>query len=213
MLSRTAAAPLCSRVARPWASSIIFSSFSRQQFSTSAVRLADPNPKKTTKLKDAEKFNTPFPTRFNPRSSANTARPVLPSGLTFNPPPSAPSPFDTPDIFLPLHERRKIETAPSMEVLPPPLRAVVPKKYHLSEKQIDEIRRLRDEDPNRWTRKVLAEKYGCSDFFIALVSRAPKERLDEMDRRLDVIKSRWGMYKRNARLQRQKKREIWARDE
>ncbi|KAK7208412.1 mitochondrial ribosomal protein subunit L20-domain-containing protein [Myxozyma melibiosi] len=186
---------------------------SSRPFSSSATVQADPNPNKVTKLKDPAKFNTPFPTRHNPRSSANKAAPVLPPGLTYNPPPSAPSPFDTPDIFLPPHERAKVLTAPGVEVLPPPLRAVEEKKYHLDEEQIEKIRQLREQDPNKYTRKVLAKEFGCSDFFIALVLRSPQERLDEMDRRLGIIKSRWNLYKSTARLMREKRREQWARDE
>ena len=87
------------------------------------------------------------------------------------------------------------------------------KKYHLGEDEIAEIRRLRAEDPWKWTRKVLAEKFGCTEFFVGIVAQASKERMDWSKRLLEQTKERWGKRRTYAREERTKRRETWARDE
>ena len=86
------------------------------------------------------------------------------------------------------------------------------KKYHLGENEFDEIRRLRAEDPAKWTRSKLAEKFNCSQFFVGMVSpNDERARLDKVA--LEQIKERWGRKRRYAREDRQKRREMWGRDE
>ncbi|KAK9323285.1 hypothetical protein V1517DRAFT_345468 [Lipomyces orientalis] len=181
--------------------------------STSAVRYTSTGSTKVTRLKDPAKFSVPYPTKYNPISSANKAVPIIPPGLSYNPPPSMSSPFETPDIFLPASERRLVATAEALPVLPPPLRETKDKKYHLTPEQLEEMKQLRAAQPYRWTRKALAKKYGCSQFFVGMVAEAPESRKLDMERRLATIKSRWGLFKRTSRIHRQKRRELWARDE
>ncbi|KAK9465374.1 mitochondrial ribosomal protein subunit L20-domain-containing protein, partial [Lipomyces arxii] len=157
-------------------------------------------------------LSTPFLTKYNPKSSASSASPIFPVGLTYNPPASSPSPFETPDIFLPSRERKFIITAPTLPVLPPPLREIKPKTYHLSKDSIEKIARLRSTDPYRWNRKALATQFKCSKFFVGMIAEAPQRRKDDMDRRLSLIKSKWGLYKRTSRYRRQQRREMWASD-
>ncbi|KAK9427584.1 mitochondrial 54S ribosomal protein YmL20 [Lipomyces doorenjongii] len=180
---------------------------------TSSVRYASTASSKVTRLKDPKKFGVPYPTKYNPISSANKAVPILPSGLSYNPPPSTPSPFETPDIFLPPSERRLVPTAEALPVLPPALRETTKKKYHLTPEQLEEMKQLRTAHPYKWTRRSLAEKYGCSQFFVGMVAEAPESRKLAMERRLAMIKARWGLFKRTSRIHRQKRRELWARDE
>ncbi|KAK9236320.1 mitochondrial ribosomal protein subunit L20-domain-containing protein [Lipomyces kononenkoae] len=182
-------------------------------FSTSDVRHTSSGSAKVTRLKDPKKFRVPYPTKYNPISSANKAVPILPPGLSYNPPPTAPSPFETPDIFLPPSERRLVSTAEALPVLPPALRETKKKTYHLTQEQIEEIKQLRTAQPYKWTRKSLAKKYGCSQFFVGMIAEAPESRKLDMQRRLAVIKSRWGLFKRTARTHRQKRRELWAKGE
>ncbi|KAF2202385.1 hypothetical protein GQ43DRAFT_312506 [Delitschia confertaspora ATCC 74209] len=54
--------------------------------------------------------------------------------------------------------------------LPQAVRQPYEKKYNVTPEQIEEIRRLRKEDPEKWTRVRLAEKFGCSQFFVGLVA-------------------------------------------
>jgi hypothetical protein len=102
--------------------------------------------------------------------------------------------------------------AASRAVLPPPLKPVLEKKYHVTEEQIEEIRRLRAQDPRKWTRYSLAEKFHCSPFFIGLVSRAPLEIRDDQRRALEEIKKRWGRKKTEAREDRARRKELWGRE-
>ncbi|EDO19551.1 hypothetical protein Kpol_1018p84 [Vanderwaltozyma polyspora DSM 70294] len=85
------------------------------------------------------------------------------------------------------------------------------KTYHLKPEQIEEIKKLRSQDPEKYTRKVLAKKYNVSALFISLVASAPKERVQEMDRRLNVIKSQWHPRRAIAREDRKKRKELWYR--
>ena len=143
--------------------------------------------------------------------------------IVFNPPSSAPSPYQTPAAFLPRGDpRRELLSASYQHAnphndpgknLPPSIRERSEKKYHLREKEIEEIRRLRTQDPNKWTQNKLAEKFQCSQFFIGMISKAPKERLVRAQKELEKVKDRWGQKRRHAREDRQKRRELWGRDE
>ncbi|KAK5164763.1 uncharacterized protein LTR77_009426 [Saxophila tyrrhenica] len=152
--------------------------------------------------------------------------------IIFNPPSSAPNVYHTPSKFLPASDpRRKLHTlAPSSTTTPPStpstsspneasasasrLRSIRPqyeKKYHLGREQIDEIRRLREEDPRQWTRVRLAEKFECSQFFVSLCCSAPAVK-KEQDRQLEAIKRRWGRRKTEAREERKARKALWGRD-
>ena len=86
------------------------------------------------------------------------------------------------------------------------------KKYHLTPKEIEEIRRLRTEDPWLWTRKKLAEKFECSQFFVGMVAEAPVEKKEYEKVKEEGVKERWGRRRRYAREDRGKRRELWAMD-
>ncbi|KAK4986732.1 hypothetical protein LTR50_005110 [Elasticomyces elasticus] len=144
--------------------------------------------------------------------------------IIFNPPSSAPNVYHTPLIFLPLNDpRRRLHmrasslahpaaAQPAPHPLPPPVRPEEEKKYHLTPEEIAEIRRLRAEDPRRWTRVRLAEKFGCSQFFVSLCCSAPEIK-EERDRDLEAIKKKWGRRKTEAREERQRRKEGWGRNE
>lgn len=86
------------------------------------------------------------------------------------------------------------------------------KSYHLTPEKVNEIIRLRNSDPNKYTRSVLAKQFSVSRLFISLVASAPKERLQEMNQRLNIIQSRWGKARKQARLERAKRHQTWYRD-
>jgi hypothetical protein len=85
------------------------------------------------------------------------------------------------------------------------------KKYHLTEKEIAEIRQLRTQDPYTWTRVKLAEKYGCSQFFVGLVVKA-KDKAKEVEEGHEMMRMRWGARRREAREDRERRKELWGRD-
>lgn len=70
---------------------------------------------------------------------------------------------------------------------------------------------MRTEDPRTWTRMRLAEKFGCSQFFVSLCAQAPKVA-EERKRELEEIKKRWGRAKTEAREDRQRRKELWGRE-
>lgn len=86
------------------------------------------------------------------------------------------------------------------------------KSYHLTPEKVNEIIRLRNSDPNKYTRSVLAKQFGVSRLFISLVASASRERVEEMDQRLNIIQSRWGKARKQARLERAKRHQTWYRD-
>lgn len=97
--------------------------------------------------------------------------------------------------------------------LPPPVRKEQREKnYHLNEKDIENIRHLRLQNPFKWTRRALAEKFECSQFFVGMICEAPAERKKMEAEKLEAIKARWGQRRINAREDRAKRRDLWGRD-
>jgi hypothetical protein len=152
--------------------------------------------------------------------------------IIFNPPSSAPNVYHTPQKFLPKSDpRRKLHSlAPVSSATPPstratsspstletpvqslrPVRKLHGKKYHLGQEEINEIQRLRAEDPRKWTRIALAEKFECSQFFVSLCCSSPIMAKENEDR-LQAIKSKWGRKKTEAREDRQTRKRLWGRD-
>lgn len=86
-----------------------------------------------------------------------------------------------------------------------------PKKYHLGEAEIAEIRRLRQEDPFKWTRLALAEKFNCSQFFVSLVQKSPVAAAKHARDLVDA-KKQWGQRKTMAREDRSRRKALWGRD-
>jgi hypothetical protein len=137
--------------------------------------------------------------------------------IIFNPPASTPSVYHTPTIFLPSGDRRRQLFASPVSpdargALAQPLRPLHEKKYHLTEKDLAEMRRLRKDDPVAWTRSKLAKKFNCSNLFVGLVCQAePKFR--ELQKQVeDAVRSSWGTKRRIAREDRVRRRELWGRD-
>jgi hypothetical protein len=151
--------------------------------------------------------------------------------IVFNPPSSAPNVYHTPQKFLPPNDpRRRLialtssATPPSTpgsssgtqqpnnsDVLPTTVRARYEKKYHLTPAQVEEMRKLRAQDPKLWTRVKLAEKFECSQFFVSLCCSAPEIK-EQRDKELEQIKRRWGRKKTEAREDRQTRKALWGRD-
>ena len=77
--------------------------------------------------------------------------------------------------------------------------------HHLQESEIEEIRNLRGEDPDAWTPRKLANKFGCSTSFVRIVAPADKERKELHYKKLEVVKGTWGAIRRRAREDRTKR--------
>ncbi|KAH8701303.1 mitochondrial ribosomal protein subunit L20-domain-containing protein [Phaeosphaeriaceae sp. PMI808] len=119
------------------------------------------------------------------------------------------SPIASPGT--PLHTPSHLPPRPSA-ALPTPVRQPYEKKYHLSEAEIAEIRKLRTQDPRLWTRVRLAEKFGCSQFFVGMVVQA-RGRAKEVEKEHAEARKRWGVKRRTAREDRARRKERWGRDE
>ncbi|KAF2875625.1 mitochondrial ribosomal protein subunit L20-domain-containing protein [Massariosphaeria phaeospora] len=95
--------------------------------------------------------------------------------------------------------------------LPDPVRAPYEKKYHVSAADVEEMRRLRAANPRVWTRVRLAERFGCSQFFVGMVAKnegvAEKRRMED-----EKVRVGWGRRRREAREDRGRRREGWGRD-
>ncbi|PVH96756.1 hypothetical protein DM02DRAFT_616974 [Periconia macrospinosa] len=95
--------------------------------------------------------------------------------------------------------------------LPTPLRAPYEKTYHLTEADIKEIQRLRSENPDHWTRVRLAEKFGCSQFFVGMVAKN-HEKATRVSEAHEAARARWGTRRREAREDRVRRKALWGRD-
>lgn len=95
--------------------------------------------------------------------------------------------------------------------LPEPLSTPYEKKYHLTEADIKEIQRLRAEDPDYWTRVRLADKFGCTQFFVGMVAKNA-EKAERVSEAHEMARSRWGTRRREAREDRVRRKVLWGRD-
>ncbi|SPO06644.1 related to 60S ribosomal protein L20 [Cephalotrichum gorgonifer] len=146
--------------------------------------------------------------------------------IVFNPPSSQPSVYHTPFKFLPPSDPRRSSNlrllfntpsagaaSASAEYLPPALTPTAEKKYHLTKEDVEEMRKLRWEDPETWSLRKLSEKFDCSIHFVQIataVQESYKERLAEGTRRM---KATWGPKKMKAREDRLLRKEMLFRGE
>ncbi|KAG0233210.1 hypothetical protein BGW41_001611 [Actinomortierella wolfii] len=96
--------------------------------------------------------------------------------------------------------------------LPPPLKSNLsnrPKFATLTEEQIEEMRRLRQENPAKYTRKYLAEKYNVSDLFVKCYVPAPEHVQEARIKAQQRAFAKKGWRAQEISIQRQKRRELW----
>jgi hypothetical protein len=145
--------------------------------------------------------------------------------IIFNPPASAPSVYHTPFKFLPKTDPRRranlsqlFRTSEDVEAgskgdgstLPPPSREseTRQRKYNVTEEQVEEMRRLRAEDPVQWSVLKLAAKFDCTPMFVMICCRPSDEHHAKERQRLQAIKARWGPRRTKAREDRFKRRTL-----
>ncbi|RIA86793.1 mitochondrial ribosomal protein subunit L20-domain-containing protein [Glomus cerebriforme] len=97
----------------------------------------------------------------------------------------------------------------SLDELPPPLNPIKQKSYNLTQEQINEIKQLREQDPIKWTRKKLAEKFECSQFYIGIIAPVSEERRIELEAENIQKIEKMGWKKRFVRNERARRRELW----
>lgn len=107
----------------------------------------------------------------------------------------------------------------SADELPPSMNPRSLKTYHrnpqghVTQEQIVEMKRLRQEDPLQWSTARLASKFACSPVFVSIAAPAPKEHIKWLEEKLERKKQRWGHLKRQARDDRRKRAEMMYRGE
>ncbi|KAK7749192.1 hypothetical protein SLS62_008373 [Diatrype stigma] len=101
--------------------------------------------------------------------------------------------------------------------LPPTLTADeeerVNPRYHVTREQVEEMRQLRADDPERWSVLRLAERYGCTNYFVMMCCKASPEHQARERERKEAIRARWGPIRTQAREERRKRKALLLRDE
>ncbi|QYS97606.1 hypothetical protein H0G86_004831 [Trichoderma simmonsii] len=149
--------------------------------------------------------------------------------IIYNPPASEASPAHTPFIFLPRNDPRRLaitrlrstasnptayDSSQANGELPPEMRYKRRQpKYNLTKEHIEEMRRLRNEDPLTWSVQKLARKFECSTVFVQMAAPAPPEHLQWLKGKLERKMERWGPKKTAAREDRKRRAEMLYRGE
>ncbi len=158
----------------------------------------------------------PPPKIKDPLSADNAVATTIQQGsssYTFihRPPPSAPSPHST--AAAPASPFLRPPSSPASSTVPPLLRKEPTGHRILSETEIDEVRALRNSDPEKYTTGSLARQFGCSTKFIGLVAPLAKHvkdaRLAQRDKEHDSTRETWGERKRLVKQIREKRKEFW----
>ncbi|KAL7810308.1 mitochondrial ribosomal protein subunit L20 domain-containing protein [Trichoderma aethiopicum] len=163
--------------------------------------------------------------------SRSTAFPAA-DQIIYNPPASEASPEHTPFLFLPRNDPRRLailrlrsnnnsSSQPSASSssaadgdLPPEMRYKRRQpKYNLTKEHIDEMRRLRAEDPLTWSVQRLARKFECSTVFVQMAAPAPEEHLRWLRGKMERKMERWGPIRAAAREDRKRRAEMLYRGE
>ncbi|KAI0393357.1 hypothetical protein F5Y17DRAFT_313640 [Xylariaceae sp. FL0594] len=163
----------------------------------------------------------PHPDFLTPQSGMNH--------IIFNPPAAAPSVYHTPFKFLPKSDPRRqanlgqlLRSASDLKAagqssapLPPPSRPneMRETQYNVTEEQVEEMRQLRASDPQKWSVLELARKFSCTPYFVMMCCKASPEHKDRERKRLEAIKSRWGVIRTKAREERKKRKVMLLRGE
>ena len=181
---------------------------------------------KSTSARTRKALNLPPHPSFLTRPTADQ--------IIYNPPAAAPSVYHTPFKFLPKSDPRRranlaseliasstSTTSPSstqpasVDSLPLVTRtALGPKAPHnLTKADIEEMRRLRLEDPVANSVQNLARKFQCSNLFVLMCCRPPREHNEAHHAQLEKVKERWGPRKRAAREERARRFEMLFKGE
>ncbi|KAM5352662.1 hypothetical protein ACJ41O_005384 [Fusarium nematophilum] len=146
--------------------------------------------------------------------------------IIYNPPASEASPLHTPFLFLPANDARRaaitrLRHTPGSPVAPPAEGKLPPAmkyarrdpNYNLTAADIQEMKRLRAEDPVTWSVNNLAEKFGCSTVFVKMAAPAPVEHLKNLKAKQERREARWGTIRANAREDRKRRTGMLYRGE
>ncbi|KAG2151369.1 mitochondrial ribosomal protein subunit L20-domain-containing protein [Suillus clintonianus] len=136
--------------------------------------------------------------------------------LTFihRPPPTAPSPYST--TLAPASPLLKSPTsfnknAPMPPLLRPSAYKVAPSR--MSDKDMEQLRKLRLSNPEKYSRAKLAKLFKCTPNFVSKVAALPRAQRKEFSRKMEAehetIREQWGEKKATFVAIKQKRREFW----
>ncbi|THV05228.1 hypothetical protein K435DRAFT_117525 [Dendrothele bispora CBS 962.96] len=147
-------------------------------------------------------------------NSDNTVVTALPEeNLTFihRPPPTAPSPLSY--ITNPVSPLLRPATVLTEASLPPLVRPEKAQPQRASDKVVAEIRRLRALNPTKYTRGVLAQKFGVTQQFVGMIAATKKSTRKSLIRTRDgehqVNRDKWSDKRSLVVAIRKKRREHW----
>lgn len=86
-------------------------------------------------------------------------------------------------------------------------------RYNLKEEDVEEMKRLRAEDPLTWSVGKLAQKFDCSEVFVKMAAPASQEHREWLKGKLERKMARWGPKKTQAREDRKRRAEMVYRGE
>lgn len=158
-----------------------------------------------------------------------TADAPVGSSIIYNPPASEASPLHTPFIFLPPNDPRRAAIVRMRATTNPPIHAVpdggrtqlppamnYPRRqarYNLSAKDMEEMRRLRNEDPVTWSVSALARKFQCSTIIVRIAAPPPPGHLEWLRAKQERREARWGPIKTKAHEERKMRTDMMYRGE
>ncbi|RCK57525.1 hypothetical protein Cantr_06655 [Candida viswanathii] len=150
--------------------------------------------------------------KYNQARSTFNFKPVPTEGLVYNPPAALVKPYmETPYLFLPPHDPRR-EFAKQKSIDPevvkemPIIRqhkAPHQRLYNVSAETILKIKQLRKEDPARWSMEEISKEFGIELPKLYYFFRGERQR---------EIKTKPMVISKTV-LDRQKRRELWLRNE
>ncbi|CAG8565006.1 5642_t:CDS:1 [Acaulospora colombiana] len=98
----------------------------------------------------------------------------------------------------------------TMDQLPPPLRPVSElKKRQHTEEQKEEMRRLRWQDPRKYTCAVLSKMFDCPSLMVARFAPLPPVRMEILKASKEIAYSKMGWKKRIVKMERARRRALW----
>ncbi|KAI1416173.1 mitochondrial ribosomal protein subunit L20-domain-containing protein [Hypoxylon sp. FL1857] len=209
-------------LAQPMLRAITNTSASTSTRAATSVLIPRRHQSTTARTKRALKI-APHPSFLVSHQSSGSAAQAI-----YNPPSATPSVYNTPFKFLPRSDPRRqanlsqllrsssdlSPSSPSTSSstnLPPELKDP-PRKYNVTKEQVDEMRRLRAEDPAQWSVLKLAERYDCAPIFVMMCCRASPEHRNKERARLDAVKAGWGPIRSAAREERKKRKTLLLKD-
>ncbi|KAL0084633.1 mitochondrial ribosomal protein subunit L20-domain-containing protein [Phycomyces blakesleeanus] len=101
---------------------------------------------------------------------------------------------------------RQPPVSPAVQSTAPVLKKAATETKVLSESEKEEMRQLRAQDPARWTRKRLAEKFGCSEIFVGINAPTTVKRAVAAEQ--EPTKE-YGYRRQLIKKNRERRKELW----